>query len=323
MSFLIRDGYHKNTAEISGRESFDYWKDIICDEFVRLDCEQTHTGVFEGELRGGVSIAELRFAEVVSDPQHVIRSKRQIARSAEEDFLISFQLAQQGLVKQNGREALLKPGSFALYDSTQPYSLTFNERFHQFVVQMPKAVLSRHLMNPEQYTAIAISSQSGLGAVLGNFVFSLVAELHNLKRAPDELSENLVTMIAMAFSSSVMLEQVGDNSVIKESLKRRIRQYIDNNLCNPDLSNQHIADAQGISTRYLHKLFQNEAETIHALIMSKRLDAARELLEDPLYSGHSIEKIAYSVGFSSPGHFSRCFKKSFGVSPSDVRPAPG
>ncbi len=320
MNYLINEGYSKNTSDIAPREGFDYWKDLICDEFVCLDCEQTGGEFFRGELRGGVSIADLRFAEVISDPQNVIRSPRQIAKSTEEDFLISFQVSQQGIVRQNGREALLTPGSFAMYDSTQPYTLTFHERFHQLVVQMPKTVLSRHLMNPEQYTAISISSDSGLGAVLNNFLFSLVAELHNLKQAPQELSENLVTMIAMAFSSSVMLDQIGD-SAIKESLRRRVRHYIDNNLCNPELNNQHIADAQGISIRYLHKLFQDQDETIHTLVMNKRLARARSLLLDNGYRGHSIEKIAYSVGFSSPGHFSRAFKKYYGENPSDIRPA--
>lgn len=319
MAFLISDGYQKRTLDLNEQERFDYWRDIICDEFVKLDCEKTEHGDFIGELRGGVGIADLRFAEVVSDPQLVKRSKRQIAKSTEADFLISFQLAQQGLVRQNGREALLTPGSFALYDSTQPYSLTFKERFHQFVVQMPKEVLSRHLMNPEQYTAIPISGKSGLGAVLTNFIFSLVKELHNVQQAPDELSENLVNMIAMAFSSSVMLEQVGDHSIVRESLKRRIRQYIDNNLCNPELSNNHIAEAQGISVRYLHKLFQDEVETIHTLILHKRLEKGYQLLNDPAYAGHSIERITYSLGFSSPAHFSRSFKKHYGVSPSDIR----
>ncbi len=319
MTFLISEGYKKRTADLAEPERFDYWRDIICDEFVKLDCEKVVEGDFIGELRGGVGIADLRFSEVLSNPQVVTRSKQRIAKSTEADFLISFQIAEQGLIRQSGREAVLTPGSFALYDSTEPYSLTFKERFHQIVVQMPKEVLSRHLMNPEQYTAVAISGESGLGAVLSNFIFSLAAELHNIRQAPEELSENLVNMIAMALSSSVMLEQIGDNSIVRDSLKRRILQYIDNNLCNPELSNKHIAESQNISTRYLHKLFQGQSETIHSLILSKRLEKSAMLLKDSVYAGHSIERVAYSVGFSSPAHFSRAFKKHFGANPSDCR----
>ena len=317
MSFFISDGYTKKTTDFKQEEQFDYWREIICDEFVKLDCENIAKGDFVGELRGGVTVGNLRFSEVLSSPQLVERSKSQISKATEADFLISFQIEKRGLVRQNGREALLTPGSFALYDSTQPYTLTFNEQFHQLIVQMPKDVLSRHLMNPEQYTAIPISGQTGLGAVLRNFIFSLAKELRNVQQAPVELSENLVNMIA--FSSSVMLDQIGDNSIVRDSLKRRILQYIDNNLCNPELSNNQVAAAQNISTRYLHKLFQGESETIHSLILNKRLEKSAMILKDPAYAGHSIERVAYSVGFSSPAHFSRAFKKQFGQSPSDCR----
>ncbi len=319
MSFLISEGYAKRTSEFAKNERFDYWRDVVCDEFVQLDCDQLEKSEFDGEVRGGIGVSRLSFSEVLSDPQLVTRSRRQIAKSSNEDFLISFQLAKNGVVRQSGREALLTPGSFALYDSTEPYTLAFKERFHQFVIQMPKDVLSRHLMNPEQYTAIAISGKTGLGSVLTNFILSLVKELHNINQAPEELSDNLVNMIAMAFSSSVMLEQVGDQSYVRESLKTRIRHYIDNNLCDADLSNTVIADSQGISVRYLHKLFQDEEETIHALILSKRLEKAHALLSDSAYAGYNIERIAFSTGFASSAHFSRSFKKYYGCNPSEIR----
>ena len=51
----------------------------------------------------------------------------------------------------------------------------------------------------------------------------------------------------------------------------------------------------------------------------KRLEKGYRLLNNPAYSGHSIEHVAHSLGFSSPAHFSRSFKKRYAVSPSDIR----
>ena len=271
-SHLLSGGYLKRTADLEEGDRPDYWRDLICEEYVKLDCRNLSKDL-QGELHGGGVIGDIHLSEVLADRHFVERSKRQIAKCSEADFLISFQLEDCGLVRQSGREALLTPGSFALYDSTQPYSLTFNERFHQLVVQMPKDVLARHLMNPERYTAIPISGTSGLGAVLSGFMFSLARELHHMGTAPEELSENLVDMIAIAFSSSVILSEVGDHSIVRDYRKRRIRQYIENNLANPDLSNQDIADSQRISVRYLHKLFDDEEKTVHALVLDKRLAA--------------------------------------------------
>tara|TARA_R110001599_G_scaffold353462_1_gene592925 strand:+ start:25487 stop:26464 length:978 start_codon:yes stop_codon:yes gene_type:complete len=319
MDFIIPGGYIKSTVKSAESEGFDFWREVICDEFVKLDCERAESGEFRAALKRGVHMADLRFAEVISDPQVVHRTKGQISRSTEEDFLISFQVSQHGMVRQDGREAVLKPGDFALYDSTRPYTLSFQERFHQLIVQMPKAVLGRHLMEPEKFTAVPISGQAGLGAILSNFMLSIASELSNVADTPDELSENLVNMIAMAFSSSVILEQRGEHSLARDAIKRRVRQYIDNNLRNPELCNTQIAEAQRISTRYLHKLFEEEDQTLHSLILTRRMDKAREILTSSEYDAHNIETIAYNIGFNSAAHFSRAFKKHFGKSPSDVR----
>jgi len=319
MNFNIPGGYIKSTTSATHNESFDYWREVICDEFVKLDCERPDAGKFRAELKGGVHMADLRFAEVISDPQIVQRTKRQISRSGEEDFLISFQISQHGVVRQDGREALLKPGDFALYDSTRPYTLSFQKRFHQLIVQMPKDVLGRHLIEPEKFTAVPISGQAGLGAILSNFMLSIAGELSSVPDTPDELSENLVNMIAMAFSSSVILEQSEGRSLARDAIKRRVRQYIDNNLRSPELSNTQIAQAQRISIRYLHKLFEEEDQTIHSLILTRRMDKAQDMLASPEYDAHNIETIAYNTGFNSAAHFSRAFKKHFGQSPSEAR----
>ncbi|MEM6581658.1 MAG: helix-turn-helix domain-containing protein [Pseudomonadota bacterium] len=319
MQFIIPDGYIKTTSSAEPSEGFDYWREAICDEFVKLDCEQVGPRPFSAVLKGGARMADLQFSEVIAEPHLVHRTRGQISRATEEDFLISFQISSEGRVRQDGREALLQPGDFAMYDSTRPYTLGFSERFHQLVVQMPKSVLGRHLIEPEKFTAVPISGRAGLGAILSNFMFSIAGEMSSVADTPDELSENLVNMIAMAFSSSVMLEQREGQSLAREAIKRRVRQYIDNNLCNPDLSNTQIAESQRISTRYLHKLFEEEDQTIHSLILTRRMDKAHEMLASSDYKAHNIETIAYNTGFNSAAHFSRAFKKHFGKSPSEVR----
>lgn len=319
MGFLLSEGYEKTTASQAENHRFDYWRETICDEYVQLDCDSQKKSQFNGVMRGGVNVSKLQFSEIEADSQHVVRSSSQIAKSQRDDFLISFQMRERGLVCQSGREAVLNPGCFVLYDSSEPYSLSFEQPFHQLILQMPKTVLSQHLANPEQYTAVAVCGNSGLGAVLSNFIFSMAQEIHCLKNTPDNLIDNLLNMIAIAFSSSIQLDQLKESCVVSDSLRHRIRSYIDNNMNDPGLNNQSIADAQGISVRYLNKLFQEESSSIHQLILSKRLNKAKVTLIDQAYENLTIEQLAYGLGYSSPAHFSRSFKKHFGVSPSEVR----
>lgn len=319
MNRLITSGYVKSTDPLQGLDKIGYWRDVICEEFVHLDFDSDAREQFQGELRGGVGFPDVSFAEVVSNEQVVTRSRSRIAAAAQEMFLISFQLESQGLVQQSGRQAVLAPGSFALYDSTKPYSLRFNKNFHQLVLHMPRAVLKRYLVEPEKYTAIAIKGDEGLGAVVSEFLFSLVREVQNVQQHPEGLTDNLVNLIAMALSSSVMLDAGLQSNAARQALKRRVLRYIESNLCDPGLNNEQVAKAQGVSPRYLSKLFQDEALSLHNQISTRRMERAMELLSDADLASQSIERIGFSVGYVNAAHFSRAFKKHFGITPSELR----
>lgn len=53
-------------------------------------------------------------------------------------------------------------------------------------------------------------------------------------------------------------------------------------------------------------------------LLEKRLNRAMELIRD---GNKSVSDAAFDSGFESISHFSRCFKKRFGISPSSVRNA--
>jgi AraC-like DNA-binding protein len=55
-------------------------------------------------------------------------------------------------------------------------------------------------------------------------------------------------------------------------------------------------------------------QTVHEFIKKVRLKRAVQLLEKRKMK---ITEIAYSVGFSDLNYFSRCFRKEFGVAPSE------
>ncbi len=321
MSLIIEGGYRRNLDSARPGEKFDYWRDVISDEYVHLDIESPKgydAMQFDGLLVGGLDLGKIRFSEVLAQPQIAVRSRQQLAQSPEEDFLISFQLEQECVVRQHGREALLTPGSFAMYESTSPYSLSFQSPFHQFVLQMPRELISRYLTEPDKYTAIALDGQSGIAAVMRNFIFSLAHELSNEESGySEELSGNLMDLIALSFSSSVLHRGAQESQCAQEALRRRIRQFIGNNIADPRLDNARIAASQKISLRYLHKLFEDEPESIHGLLLRKRLAMAHQILSSR--KGNSnVENLAFQVGFSSASHFSRVFKRHYGVSPSEV-----
>jgi AraC-like DNA-binding protein len=99
----------------------------------------------------------------------------------------------------------------------------------------------------------------------------------------------------------------------------RAKAFIDDRLHDSSLSPAAIADAVGISLRYLQALFQAEGTTVSEWIWERRLERSRRRLIDPLLAHESIAQIALGCGFTELAHFSRRFKAAFGQSPSEYR----
>lgn len=85
-----------------------------------------------------------------------------------------------------------------------------------------------------------------------------------------------------------------------------------------DISLDHISKSMYLSPIYISKIFKEETGTspINYLIQI-RLNKAKELLQTQKLP---INLVAKSVGYNDAYHFSKLFKKYFGLSPSKVQP---
>ena len=95
-------------------------------------------------------------------------------------------------------------------------------------------------------------------------------------------------------------------------------QHIENNYFRP-IDIHTLAAQFGFSRAYFSTLFvKRTGETPYDYLTKVRIERAKEYLEQ---GRHSVEEIAYSVGFSSLQRFSEAFKKRTGYSPLQYRKA--
>lgn len=302
-----------STNHVQAEERFSYWCDLICNVFVQLDAAPlSATRSFHGSIRNN-HLAFVQFSDVIANPQQVIRSKSQIAKSTEDYILISFQRSGEGRLSQDGREVHLQPSDWAIYDSTRPYELTFTDDFEQLVLQLPRQTLQPHLSLTEDLTARLISGKTGLGHVTYNFVTSTWQQLDQLDEDSFKLLADTTVDLLVASLQNRCLKSSPplSNQSTKVVL---IKAFINKQLRNPQLSVEMIAKALHLSPRYLHRLFQHEGTTIARFIRMLRLEKCREELMSLQQAHRSITEIAFSWGFNNAAHFSHLFKKQYGLS---------
>jgi AraC-like DNA-binding protein len=100
--------------------------------------------------------------------------------------------------------------------------------------------------------------------------------------------------------------------------RRDAVEYIKENLADPALSADRIADALFISRRRLYQLF-DDGDGVSGRIRQLRIDRAKEVLGDPAHAVKGIGEISRQCGFANAAHFSRTFRKVVGETPRDYR----
>ncbi|WP_024768069.1 alpha/beta fold hydrolase [Aquimarina macrocephali] len=100
------------------------------------------------------------------------------------------------------------------------------------------------------------------------------------------------------------------------SFLEKVLQNIDNHISNEHYGVEMMCKEIGVSERQLQrKIKAITNKSPNRLISSVRLHRAKELL---VSEQKTIAEIAFQMGFSNPSYFSKCFKKEFAVSPSDL-----
>lgn len=294
------------------------WQDIVCDVFVGLDCKSDLGSAF----RGSVTQAPLGKAvcsEVCSDRQHVFRTPFRIARSDQDFVLVALGNRGDGGVVQDGRETVVHPGEFALYDTTRPYELKFNDAFTQTIFKVPRQMLQRRLGATETLTAMTFGTDVPLERLAYDFIFRLCQSADRL--APDHaaaLSEQAVDLLAMALSERLGKASL-PTSTHRSALLYRLKAHIRTHLADPDLSLSETAAALGISPRYVNDLLADEDTSFQRHVLAERLAQCRRDLASPVLAHRHVSEIAFGWGFNDLSHFGRVFREHFGMSPRDFR----
>lgn len=103
-----------------------------------------------------------------------------------------------------------------------------------------------------------------------------------------------------------------------DNFMKRLMSFIEQNMSNSDLTVEEIAEELAISQSSLNRKIKDLLGTTPSDFLKKaRIEYACGLLKKD--TGMSIAEVAFQCGFADPKYFSRCFKNSKGIKPSDYR----
>lgn len=237
------------------------------------------------------------------------------------DLPIALMPAEDGAVlKAGGSPQTVPAGRLLLLPRQSDWHVTFHRDMRAIVLSVTaESFGGRKISLPECRDPIIVAS-GGLADVLcrtleaaSESLEKLSADAWNTIRL--SLAEMLLTLSRQKLSTTAEAAGIGT----QPALLHRLYDAIERKLGDPDITPARIAQIEGISERYLQKLFEATGDSFTHYLRERRLQRCWADLANAAEAHRSVSDIAFSCGFSDAAHFSRSFRDRFGLSPRAFR----
>ncbi|WP_373077673.1 helix-turn-helix transcriptional regulator [Zhongshania sp.] len=224
-------------------------------------------------------------------------------------------------VTHQSGNSIARAGDFAITKSMSPFTIeckTDDEGVHEVMhVIIPTHIFRRFI--PSEINAGFTVAAEGREFLIAERILTDVFE------DADELAEHIEQLLVDS-ALSVLTDAIKDCDNCtqeRQSLSERrlqdVLRYIEIHLSDPKLNAAMVAEASGISPRYLSHLLRQHGTSFSTMVWDWRLKTAHQWLSTTKASDISIAEIAFRVGFKSPAHFSRLFKRVYKQGPREYR----
>ena len=254
------------------------------------------------------------FAQIASGPQR-------LSYSDDPGIIwLALHCEGQAVLREAGRSSPIAVGDLVYGTAGAPAELLFATSFRQLLVRVPRAAIGARLVAPPAPRVGRLSGRSGLGRVFAQLLASVADTI-------DTLDADAIRPIEVAVAEFLSVSLAGDRDVgtlmgataTQTATLNRICQKIEARLGDPDLALASVAEQEGVSMRYLQKLFEAAGSSFGEHVRQRRLERCRLDLMNPLYARDSITTICFRWGFNDAAGFSRAFSERFGEPPRRYR----
>jgi len=258
------------------------WQKILQRHHLQPDVRTDSVRLF-GSLTTGRTPRGVEMTRIASSPQKLER-----LGDASDSVWLALHLAGEVTLFDGDRTIEVVPGDVVYGPARAAPDLMFRSNFRQFMVHMPERSLKPRLPAAHSLKVGCLSGRSGMGRMFAGTLSALSESFDALgadELAPIELT--LSEFIASSLVSNDAHETVGMN-VSQAATMRRVFQYIENELSDPDLTLAAIARHERVSERFVQKLFAATGQTFSGYLRQRRLERCRADLANRLYGHLSI-----------------------------------
>ena len=302
-----------DSAQLDEADRFDVWRDSISPLFDSLPKHSGDEHSFDVEARLYLS-SKCIFSKTSFNAQRFLRNSRWCDLHDPDHVLIQL-YTKGGYVGKNGhRELQVRPGDIVLLDLGYTLS-TSAEDSSNITLVLPRHFIVDYIGPQGLDFGYVIKRETALAKLMGGQIQLLWAQMDGLDSVVAELALENLCRSFMDFFKTVQRGDDYNGNILGESQRDACMVFVENNLANTNLGVSHICQYLGISRASVYRLFKPEGG-VAAYIQKRRLFRCyRELVKQ---GNPKVVDVALRWGFSDHSHFTKCFKRQFSQTPSEV-----
>lgn len=289
------------------------WRDVLAAVGLQPSAATSvHRGYATASRRSaeGVVMAKLSAGAQAISPLHHLADDMPLVLMPVEDGVV---------LKTGSSHQIVSAAHLLLLPRRGDWSVAFQRDMRAIVLSVTSdAFHGRKLCGPA-FGEVKVLPPGGFTDI---FTRTLGATAQSLETLSDPewsaVSQSLADLLPTFMRNAQPAVDSG-GSATQAAILYRVYQAIERKLGDPDLAPAKVADAEGISERYLQKLFEGTGNSFTHYIRERRLQRTWADLSNPAEAHHSISEIAYRSGFNDSAYFSRAFRNRFGLSPREFR----
>lgn len=305
-----------HSKEFLPKEQYEAWCGALNDSHLRWSLGNLSPTHYHGQIKmrhlGGI-----RLLYCDCEPCFGKRTMKEVRQSEGEYFGLLYIYDGKEIVFHEGQTVELKKNSFMIWDSTKPVEFKLFSDTKKITLLVPQDRMRAQLPRIDSYLGKHMDFSKGLNAVAASHLTALGNEVgaidSGVGNSAIDLTLELITTCLQAGRNERPMTKV------RQDLFNTVMDYIRRNLDHPELGPNLIANEFHISTRYLHLLFAEKGLSVSHYILDKRLEQCRRQLSTQSLVKDSITSVAYQWGFSDSAHFSKVFKRKYGVAPKEYQ----
>lgn len=312
----------QSNSGLSRPDRFAWFIDAVREGIAPFALSSPYSGDFTARVvsadLGATQLATFSFPAL-----DAVRTARHIRRGDPETYMLGLIQRAPMQVAQKRETVAVRAGELVLFDTSYPLEAVFPDHGHHVVVtilRLPRASMPLPDDQVDRLLAQPLSTCSATGSLLRHLMGSALGPVADQSQTENQRLGTIAVDLAAAFlAGHIDASGFLPTETRRRALVARIGAFIEANLGDPGLTPAAIASQHHISVRTLHQLFNAEPEGVMATVRRRRLERCRQALATPSLRKQPIGVIAARWGFSSPGEFSRVFKRTYSETPRQFR----